>query len=333
MKTALATPTMTTIAPRRSFFHASRMLLAASLVGSVLRARPQASHAAPPDAPREEARERFKRGVQLYGDGDFRAALIEFRRAYEVMPNYRLLFNLGQTSAQVQDHAAALRYFESYLSEGGTEVPAARRKDVEAEIEKLRVRVAQLRVKVNVDGAEVLVDDVAVGTSPLKDALLVSAGRRRITAQKSGLPAVTRSVDLAGGDKSDLVLELTDDKATPAPPKPAVAPAPTTLPPPAAPPVAPTPPPPAAPTSQSMGTPFWASLGATVVLAGGATVTGILAKSSQDKLDTKLAARGSSHGDIEDARSSTHTLALVTDILGGAAIVGAGFTTYLALSF
>lgn len=320
-----------TITSRSARSVAARALSAVLLTASVVVAQPASSQAAPPDTARDEARDRFKRGVQLYSDGDFRAALIEFRRAYEVMPNYRLLYNLGQTSAEVQDHAAALRYFESYLAEGKADVPAARRKQVQAEIDKLKGRVAQLTIKVNVAGAEVLVDDVVVGTSPLKEALSVSAGRRRITVQKSGLPAVTRSIDLAGGDKSELRLELTDEKTAPPPPAATAEAAPTAPTPPApAPAPSPPPPPPAAP--RGMGTPFWASLGATVVFAGGATVTGLLARSANDRFETKLGARGAKPDDIEDARSSTRTLALATDVLGGAAIIGAGFTTYFALT-
>lgn len=312
---------------------ASALTIAASVL--VAHARPSAAAppgaAAAPNAARDEARDRFKRGVQLYNEGDFRGALIEFRRAYEVLPNYRLLYNLGQASAEVQDHAGALRYFDAYLAEGKNEIPAARRKQVQAEIEKLRGRAAQLTVKVNVDGAEVLVDDVLVGTSPLKEALAVSAGRRRITAQKSGLPAVTRSIDLAGGDKSELKLELTEDRPVPPPVAATAAPPPPVEPPPPTAPVPP-PPPPAPPASPGMGTPFWISLGATVVFAGGAAVTGVLARGAHDDFEKKLAAKGARRDDIEDARSRTQTFALTTDVLGGAAILGAGLATYFAIS-
>ena len=62
--------------------------------------------------PRAEASKRFRRGVKLYNDGDFVAALIEFKRAYELEPNYRVLYNLGQTSRELKDYAAALRAYE-----------------------------------------------------------------------------------------------------------------------------------------------------------------------------------------------------------------------------
>jgi hypothetical protein len=69
-----------------------------------------------------------------------------------------------------------------------------------------------------------------------------------------------------------------------------------------------------------------------VLFAGGATVTGLLAVSAHDKLETKLAQRGATHDAIEDDRSKTKTLALTTDVLGGLAIVGVGLTTYFGLT-
>ena len=54
----------------------------------------------------ERAREHFERGVDYYGEGDYRAALIEFQRAYSIQPTYRLLYNLGQVAYELRDYAA-----------------------------------------------------------------------------------------------------------------------------------------------------------------------------------------------------------------------------------
>ena len=43
-----------------------------------------------------EARERFQRGVDLYKEGSFDAALAEFNKAYELAPNFRVLYNMAQ---------------------------------------------------------------------------------------------------------------------------------------------------------------------------------------------------------------------------------------------
>ena len=53
----------------------------------------------------EEARRRFDRGVKLYSEGDFTLAVIEFERAYELVANYRVLYNIGHVSIQLRQHA------------------------------------------------------------------------------------------------------------------------------------------------------------------------------------------------------------------------------------
>src|SRR6266478_574081 len=107
-----------------------------------------------------EARTHFDQGVLLFRDGDFQAAAIEFRRAYDAEPNYRVLYNIGQACNEAKDYACALTSFTSYLDQGGGEVQSARRAQLEQQIEKLRVRTGRLMVSSNVDGAAVLVDAV-----------------------------------------------------------------------------------------------------------------------------------------------------------------------------
>ena len=79
------------------------------------------------------------------------------------------------TEYQLLDYAAALQALEKYLHDGGGEVPAAKRSEVERELGKLRARVAKLEIVSNVAGAQVTIDDVAVGTTPLPAPVLVSA--------------------------------------------------------------------------------------------------------------------------------------------------------------
>jgi hypothetical protein len=45
----------------------------------------------------KDAEAHFHRNVDLYKDSDYGGALVEFQRAYDLAPNYRVLFNLGQT--------------------------------------------------------------------------------------------------------------------------------------------------------------------------------------------------------------------------------------------
>jgi hypothetical protein len=139
------------------------------------------AHAA--DAPGNEAEVHFSRGVRLYRETDYRSALVEFRRAYEVSHNWRLLYNIAQAEFQTLDYASALRSFRRYLADGGDKVPRARHEEVDREIASL---------------------DARVGTTPLPDVVLVALGAHRVSVAKAGFITWQQAIEPAGGDTIDL---------------------------------------------------------------------------------------------------------------------------------
>jgi hypothetical protein len=283
-------------------------------------------------AAQAEGRAHFRRGVDFFKEGDYRAALIEFKRAYELAPNYKVLYNLGQTSLELQDYASALRSFEKYLADGAKDIPAARRTQVEAEVDRLKKRVARVEVTTNVPDAEIFIDDVSVGKTPLAP-LAVSAGRRKFSASKGGITA-TRAVDLAGGDATSVALEIVEPTATTPAPAPTPSPARTIdLPktPSKAEPVR-SAPPPTPPPPEPSNTGLWIGITATGALAAGAVATGIFALSAKKDFDSTVGRYGVDTQSVNDARSKTRTLALVADILAGATILAGGVTLITALS-
>jgi hypothetical protein len=81
---------------------------------------------------------------------------------------------------------------------------------VDNDIEILRARVGHVGVVTIPPGAEVAIDDQAVGHTPLDRPLLVSIGHRKIKASMQGRPAVTRYVDVATDDNLAVTLQLPD---------------------------------------------------------------------------------------------------------------------------
>src|SRR5688500_17904592 len=77
----------------------------------------------------QEARTRYERALQLYNEGASEGALVEFERAYQLAPSYKLLYNIALIRLQLNDYAQALKAFQEYLAEGGTEIPSVRRRD------------------------------------------------------------------------------------------------------------------------------------------------------------------------------------------------------------
>ena len=259
--------------------------------------------AAPPKS--DEASERFRSGVAFYKDHDFTAALVEFKRAYEQAPNNRVLFNLGQTARELKDYASALTTFEQYLREGGQEIPAARRKDVQSSVDELKKKVGRIKITASVDGAEILVDDVSVGVAPLANPVVVNVGRRKLAATRSGYTPAQRVVDVAGLAEAPVTLDLVkiDEPRAELPPAPPVKPGPPLV--------------------------VWVALSATAASGLVTGVMGGLAVSARSGLSQALATFPGSAKAIANAQARTRTFAVATDVLTGLTVAGAITTAVL----
>lgn len=129
------------------------------------------------------ARTRFRRGVRLYSEGSFEAALAEFNKAYQLSFNYRLLYNIAQTQFDLHDYVGTQRSLEHYMSKGGGEITEERRAQVAEPNRKLEERIGQVVVTCSLDGAEIRIDDArskmtsyTLATDILAATTLLSAG-------------------------------------------------------------------------------------------------------------------------------------------------------------
>ncbi len=292
----------------------TRTLRAALVAASLVTTTALSAFAAPPDAPTDDAAAkalaRFRRGQDYYSERNFSAALLEFRKAYELSPNYRVFYNIGQVCYQMQDYVCAQRAFGQYLSGGGTEIPEARRQSVDQELVGLKQKVGFLDLTVDVAGAEVSVDDVVVGTTPLKEPVALSAGRRKLVVLKVGYVNVTRSFDLAGQDTERITLTL---------PPVATVTGPTVIVPPTTPPKDPQP-----RSGGSMTTLSWIGYGVGAGLLIGGGVTGFLALGANDDVKTKVYAND---GEAKSDRNRAFALGITTDALLVGGIVTVAITT------
>jgi hypothetical protein len=311
---------------------ARALSLASALAISFAIALPPVVAAAqqPTKAQQAEAGTRFKKGVDLFKEGDYQAALIEFRRAHDLAPNFNVLYNIGQVYFQLQDYPNALTSLQKYLSEGGSKIPSSRKQEVERDIEKLKSRVANVDVTTNVEGAEITIDDVNVGRSPLGKPVLVGAGRHRVVASKTGYVSASKTIEVASGDTPRVSLELAEEKgqttATPPPPPPSSTGDTTPPPPPPATGTGGAPPPPPPASVPWVG---WAITGG---LAAGAAVTGILALGASSDLKTLRDQPTATRDELDKKSTKVVALSVTSDICTGAAVLAGGISLYLTLS-
>ncbi len=254
-------------------------------------------------AAQENAGAHYERGVAFAEDREYVAAMVEFKKAYALDPRYPVLFNIGQTANELKDYANALSSYELYLEQGGAEIDADRRAKVEGLIKEVKQKVATITIAINVDGAAVTVDDVEVGVTPLGKPVRMSAGRRKITITRSGYEPMTRVVEIAGTEEKTLTYELVSltgggggGGGVAGPP-------------------------------EVQHTPWpWIGLSATVALGIGTGVMAGLTLSKHGDLEDALATAPTTKDAVDAVRDDAKTFALVTDVLLGVTILGAGLT-------
>jgi tetratricopeptide (TPR) repeat protein len=274
-------------------------VLSCFLVSGRVAAQEEPAPAADSDV-QKRASEHFRRGVELFQEGAYRAAIVEFNRAYDIAPNFRLRYNIAQTQIQLLNYLGAVQSYEAYLSEGGAEVPAERREEVETALHALRERIGRISIGVSAPNAEIFVDEVKVGVSPLDTTVPVNVGQHRVHARTADGAEGSKVLEVAGGDLLEVKLEL---KKAPAQAVKTVVVA-------------------RGPEGLSTYDKYAvACLAVGVVAAGGAVYFGLTASSDKDELDKALKARPNDAGKVADLRDSTKLYARMTDATAGVAVL------------
>jgi tetratricopeptide (TPR) repeat protein len=265
-------------------------------------ARPAAAQ--PAESPAAAASRHFQRAVELYNDGDFRGALVEFNKAHTLLPRASVLYDIGQTEYQLQEYAPALRTLERFLAETGPS--AAHRAEVQETVQVLRGRVGHLAISSDRPGCDVTIDEQAAGPTPLPEPVLVSVGRRRVTLACPGLPRQTRDVEVAAGETVPVEL-----KGAPLAAAPSAEEAPAHRP------------------GRRGLTTAWV---VTAVLAGATAAVYTAAALQARKLDDLRNSYPLTADQFDDKLNLTSRLALTGDILAVATVAAAGLSTYLTLT-
>jgi hypothetical protein len=268
----------------------------------------------PSEAQRQEAGERFRRGISFYEEGDYRLALIEFERAYQLVPNYRVLFNISQVAISMGKFAKARIALERYLAEGGASLDAERRAAVERDLNMLRGRTATLTIEAEPADAEARVDEQIVGNTPFHDPLILEAGEHRVRLRKKGFLSEERSFTLAGGESLTLKLGL---EAEPEAPPVVVVERPSER--------------SKAEISSPIRSARWVSWTLTGVLAGGALVTGLVGADLAGDLNRMKSQPNPDPGELNQTSADAQTWLVTSDVLMIAAGTALGTSIFLQL--
>ena len=160
----------------------------------------------------DDARAHYERGVALFDEARFDAALAEFEAAYALSGRASLLFNIGQIHGRLGHAVESADALSRYLAEA-REIGDERRAQVEAEIATQRARIGTVRVEVRsrgapLAGAVISLDDVERGAHPLAEPLQASAGEHVLTVVADGHAPGRQRFRLAGLETRVIEVDL-----------------------------------------------------------------------------------------------------------------------------
>lgn len=279
----------------------------------------------------DEAQKHFDAGLAYADDPTgpkWEEAFKEFRAAYALSQNWKILNNIGLCALNLERDGEAIEAYKDYLSHGGEKgLTEKLRKQIEKDVAMLSASL--VNVTLSVDPADAVVVDerttsrgeLRVNRYPVKNGaakLGLHPGTHKLTIEARGYVSETWSFDAEPGSTHEhqvqLVSEKRDTVPAPAKPEPTDSAAPLTSEPPK-------------PAERSTPTGVYIGLAATGVFAIAATATGVLALGKDKKFN-----ESTNPSEEDDLKKSGKTLALLTDIGIGAAVVSAGITAYLYFS-
>jgi hypothetical protein len=156
-----------------------------------------AADAAPTDAKREEARQHFEKGIALFEEESWDAALVEFLRSRELYATRAATKDAALCLRKLQRFDEALDLFQALLREFPA-LPPDDRTLAENAIKDLSALVGKLDVRAAESGATLVIDGRERGTLP-SPPVRVNAGTRLIRLSREGFLPFETQVKVAGG--------------------------------------------------------------------------------------------------------------------------------------
>jgi hypothetical protein len=154
-----------------------------------------------------EPKTAYESGKLLYGDGDYAGALVKFTSAYSTAKDARLLWNMAACEKNLRHYSRALRLVRQYVKDGEAVLTPEDKTEAGELMKVMEPFTAKLKVNVSEPGAEVSVDDEALGPSPVEP-VLVDIGTRKIRVRKEAYEEFAKDVPVGGAAEVALDVKL-----------------------------------------------------------------------------------------------------------------------------
>jgi hypothetical protein len=150
----------------------------------------------------------YEGGKLLFMNKDFSNALIKFQHAHELSRDPRLLWNVAVCQKELRRYTRMLATLRQLLDEGGPLLSNQDREDAAKAAKAVEAFVSPLKLSVNEPGATLSIDGETVGTTPLKEPLLVDVGSHEIRLSKPGFKDAVKSLVVAGAGDVEVTMTL-----------------------------------------------------------------------------------------------------------------------------
>jgi PEGA domain len=175
------------------------------LVGCLLGGHAGSARAESPDSDdlhgvaNEKARQTFKEGIEAFDRRDFEAARVAFLQTFALKPGAPVVRrNLGLAEIYSGHYLEGARRLARVLHMTGEGTAQDRARMLES-LKKAEAHLERLTLEVNVEGAEIVVDGVDLGTSPLPFVWYLAPGSYDVRIEKADLvPFFQRRIAQAG---------------------------------------------------------------------------------------------------------------------------------------
>ncbi|KYF66334.1 hypothetical protein [Sorangium cellulosum] len=155
----------------------------------------------------ERAAQLYREGNRFYDEGRFVEAEARYQAAWDLQQSFDVAGNLGNVELEVNQPREAAEHLVYALDTFPLGEKLEKRSFLQKRLAEAKSQVGTLRISVNVDDAEVLIDGKLIGHSPLDAQVFVDPGKRTLEARRAGARTST-SLFVARGSDQRIALSL-----------------------------------------------------------------------------------------------------------------------------